>query len=269
MNRYWLLKSQIFSIWYYYLITALLTGISFFQLVKTPHLNKISLGDSLGFLFLGMKPIEDIGMFDVFKIPILWLSLLIFIFYSVNIAIRPSVGTLNYLLFFSFRKRVSFWSFKVLLAFTTISIHFFVILLTSILCILMSDNFFSLQPTQGFSEYFIGSNATLSGSSLFTNTIFIPWLVCNTLALLELLVTYFWGEFQSFLCIIAYLITSAFFTSPIFLGNYLMILRNDFITSAPSTTQINSYTGLLSSVFFLCIFYAIGFNKIKKWDYTV
>lgn len=269
MNRYRFFQSRILSIWYYYLITALFTGISFFQLVKTPHLNKISLGDSLVFLFLGIQPIENIGMLDVFRIPLLWLSLFIFIFYSINITIRPATGTLNYLLFFSFKKRVSFWSFKVLLTFSTVFIHFSVILLTSILCVLISGNFFSLTPTQSFSEYFIGASSSFSNVSIFTNVVFIPWLICSTLALLELLVTYFWGELQSFLCIIAYLVISAFFTSPIFLGNYLMFLRNNVMTSSLSTTQINSYTGLLISIFCLCFFYVIGWNKIKKWDYTV
>jgi len=263
VNKNKILIAQLIHKWKYFCITALLTLINFLYLIKIINTKNISFGDALGYLSLGIRPITNFDPVQAFRIPFLWLSLYLYIFYSLAAIIRATSSTYDYLTFFYFKKRTSYWFFKVRLTLLTISLHFIVIGVTTMLCILIFGSLLSINPTSIFWDYFIHNGPIISGDSFFFQTFVMPWLACSTIGILELTLIYFFGELQSFVFISIYLIISAFFTNPFLFGNYLMLLKS----SLTGNSGVNNASGILIMFVSVLVFNTIGLLRIKRWDY--
>ncbi|WP_314068099.1 hypothetical protein [uncultured Vagococcus sp.] len=254
---------QTLNKWKYFWITSFLTGINYIKLLGVVKTKDMSVGDSLGFLFLGIRPISHLDPTQLFNIPFLWLSMCLYLFYSLAAMIRATSSTYDYLTFFYLRKRRTYWFFKVKHTLVIISIHFMVIIITSIICTILFGGRVSISPTMTFWTSFIPKGSVVSGFQFIFQTMIMPWLACATIGILELTLLYFGGELQSFIIISIYLIMSSFFTSPLLIGNYLMLLKSSIVEDK----GIDNLSGILVMVVSMIVLNVVGIVKLRKWDY--
>jgi hypothetical protein len=258
------LCQSILSGWKFLPLTVVIVLLSFGFLVFRQGISTPSLGDALGYLSLGMRSVPEFDPRYVFRIPLLWLGMYAYLFFSVGVLLRPKPSSHAHLSFFCLRRRTDYWLVTYLAAALHIIIHFFTILFVMLLCILLVGGEFTLQPTEEFSSRFLSNfNAETSSGTFFTYVFILPLLASIAIAVSEVSLIYFVGASQSFLCAVAFLVVSAFFASRLLLGNYLMLLRSEQLTPTSSDVAV----GILIMLVCMFLAYCAGYLKIKKWDY--
>ncbi|MGM0125323.1 hypothetical protein IGI37_002721 [Enterococcus sp. AZ194] len=247
----------------YYIGTSLLTFMCFLFFFKESTASEFSLGDILGYISLGINPITAFDPSQVFKLPLLWVSLYIYLlFVLLRISLSFS-STYDYWMLFVLKKRVTYWCYQVQLTCSTIIGHFCLIVLTATLCTFVMGGNLSIEPTKQFLHIFLHRHIPVSGTYFFIQAIVFPLLVCFVVGLLEVTLMYFFYASISYLLCIGYLILSTFFTSPLFLGNYLMLLK----TRIAAGEGVSNGVGLLMIICSFIGLFIVGMKKVEHWDY--
>jgi len=248
--------------WKYISITAILTLLSFVFLIYHNNLSGISLGDAFANLSLGMRPVPKFNPQYIFRIPLLWISLYSYLFFSVNALLRLRPSSYSYTTLFNLQKRTSYWLMTYLTAIVHIAIHFLTMLLILLFCVLAINGEVTFALTPGFIHSFLnGFNTDLTTGMVFVSACLLPFMASTAIAVLEVSLMLFIGAPQSFLLVVCILVISAFFDSSLTLGNYLMFLRNETLASMGNS---NIIFGLVILFSYMLLSYIAGMIKIRK-----
>ncbi len=142
--------NTVFSGWRLYLVTPLIVICSTAYLCLEVGGTNISVGDALGFLSLGIRPIPKFDPHSVFEVPLLWLLLYAYIFFSTTILLRPKSSTFTNAALFHLRKRSSYWISTYIATIGHTLVHFMLIMASAFAATLMVGGISSFQPTPHF-----------------------------------------------------------------------------------------------------------------------
>lgn len=235
-------------------------GVTTFQLTEQ-IVSKGSMMDCTIYIFKGMN-VYIPSVESPFQIPIIWLLIQVMIaFFIVN---YPTQDLHSYGLQILARTKNRFlwWSSKCIWnIFTVVSIY-----LTCFTCILLLTLFFgklSLTPNAEISlliNEFELYNLKLS--QLFVAVFVLPILTSIAISLLQMTISFILTPVYSYMIIVCIMVASAYFCSPIFIGNFSMILRNQLIYSEGS----NNLTAIVMNIVVIIISITVGHLYFSRYD---
>lgn len=222
-----------------------------------------SLGDLALFIFGGMKEYIP-SPYDPFPFPSLWLLLLIFpcfitLWYPYN-----NLHGIGQNILCKMKSRTIWWFSKCFWCSIVVTGYFFIIWIV----IFIATFIFGFQATFDISP-FMTSVFELDtympfdcGWEISTQLIFAPWLVALLLSLLQMVLSLFIHPVFSLSISVIVLLASAYYCSPLLLGNYAMIIRSDQIM--PEGMSLN--IGIILTCLAIGGFVFIGLLRFKFYD---
>lgn len=135
---------------------------------------------------------------------------------------------------------------------------FFLFLLVGIL--FTGGTVFPSTGVIGISGVVVGG---MSIMSVFLKFWLLPMIVSVTLCLIQVIASLFFEPVLSFLCTVGYLIASVFWTSPILIGNFAMLLRQNWLSGKP---LLNDLAGVFICIAMTSIVVFVGVRSFQKKD---
>ena len=258
LKKYWLL--MFFSFFLVILCCLYLYNkYSFYEIYSQDLLipwkdQSLTFGDYFVFVFKGMDIfIED---FSILKIDSLYLFISLFVSYLTMVYPLKDLNGFGAQVLIRSQKRYLWWIAKCCWCCLIIIIYYcFIYLVIFITCLILSGSL-SLLPTDNL-KVILESHTYIPMSLTFTDFI-RPIITLISFSALQLFLILIIGPIISYLITIIHLVSSIFVYHPMFLGNYLMILRNN------STYQIQNW--LLIVVLITVFSYIGGVLLFHKFD---
>ena len=250
--------------WFLFFGTAVFALIATLTVVFQGSRDSFSMGDVFGLLFLGTEPIDFFNTREVFKVPLLWLSFLIFTLLTTRVISQPKAGNIAQTIFMAARTRLCHWHVVALTTMLGMVIHFLVLLsVVALFCLILKGEL-SFMPTDSFVEANLQSlTQPLTATTFFIHAFAIPLLASIVIATFQSCLVLFFTIPKGLLCIVVLLIVSVYLPNYLLLGNYLMLLRNDVF----DPFGLNVTIGLLIMLMCVTGSYVVGRIKVKSWDF--
>jgi len=105
--------------------------------------------------------------------------------------------------------------------------------------------------------------SSLTTKQVFSVGIILPIVTSMALSLMQLTIAMFSNSIFSNIFIISLLIASIYYCSPILMGNYLMMLRNNIMIGVKG---IGTSTGIILSMAISFVSIALGILKFRTYD---
>lgn len=119
-----------------------------------------------------------------------------------------------------------------------------------------------LEGSTTYMPYVIGLDfENISTIDIFTYWWLMPMLTSIALCTVEVILSLFIDPVLSFLTLFSVLIASVFWMTPVFLGNFSMLMRMDFISGNQSISFLNCLIGSFLTICIACIWGSIAFNR--------
>lgn len=211
----------------------------------------------------GMDPFTNLGRNEVFKIPVIWMCLYLYIFYLIADYPVQDLKMLGKNLLIRSNTRVNWWISKCIITIHTIFICYFLLYSSIMLFTFFSNGNFSFNPTQELMDSIFGvSDMHVSNSQVVEIILLLPLALTVGVSIFELGLSLIIGSIYSFCFIVTVLIISAYYTSPLLFGNYLMLLRNSIHLENGVLTNYGFFYSILIGI----LGYFMGALRIKKLD---
>lgn len=201
--------------------------------------------ERLTFLFQGL-PEYHLSQTGTFELPVHWVAFHAFLlflagFYPIQ-ELTQSGGQA-----FIRSSRRGYWLLsKALWVFATVAGYYLMLAGVLAVCSLASGGPWA--PPAAMTALF---GIDIAGRSLAEIALYwwaMPILVSVALCLIEVLMSLFIEPLLAFFVMLSYLVASVFWTSPILIGNYSMLLRSKLLSGNPAISTQNCFTACLSLI---------------------
>jgi hypothetical protein len=197
-----------------------------------------------------------------FELPIIWLML--HICHALLIGSYPSrdiSGFGKYMLIRA-RKRGWWWLCKCVWVVLCVLVYFSIIYAVA-LAFAVFSNGLTIKNTSDIFQVLFGMDTTaLTCRNFFIYVIILPFLVSITISLLQALLSFFMRPILSFLTVIVLMVSSAYFFTPLLIGNSSMLLRS----AAVIPNGIMGTTSIVIQIILIGLFAVIGYIRLEKYD---
>lgn len=158
-------------------------------------------------------------------------------------------------------KRI-YWLFgKAVWVFGTVIAYYCMLTAVLVLCALLTGGIACSGEAMKF-LYGVDMDG-MGGVEIFLSWWVEPLLVSMALCLTEMVLSLVLGPVLALFLMLGYLTASVFWTSPLLLGNYAMLLRQDFLSGHESLSFFNCLTGCIGCI---VVILAVGCGYMKKKD---
>lgn len=219
-----------------------------------------SFSDYLIDIFKGMEIYQKNKPFEI---PVSWLMINIYIAYLVSFYPFQDLNGYGQQIILHSKNRKQWWLSKCIWNISTVLTFYLIGYLVIFLFLLFSGNF-SLPRNKDINLLISNVNtANLQLESVILIGFILPIITSIAISLFQLSLAMFCKPILSCIIIISLLVVSAYSTSPLLLGNYLMILRNNLISLNNGVSEV---TGIWISVFLSIFSICSGYLKFKYLD---
>ena len=221
-----------------------------------------SAADLLLYIFRGMR--EYVPQADInFEIPITWLMVQLYIAYAIGNYASEDQGIYGQHFIVRSTKK-SFWFIsKCIYCSLTVIIYYALAYFIIILCTLITGNLtfrFSLDICSIMSEI---DSSLITSDKAIIHLIILPILTSLVLSLGQMVLSLYIKPILSFVFVVAYCSLSAYFESPLLIGNNSMILRFDpFLEEG-----LNPGFAIFSDLIIIALVIILGCMLLKKHNY--
>lgn len=264
--------------WKWYLISAFLFAVQWsiahndFNSLPI-YFSNTSLATYMDYVFhcfKGMKPFQIITSQSHFIIPTEWTCVLLG---SLVCSLGWSgidVNAYTIQLLLRGNSRVKWWLSKCCCIAVSTLVYSLIGYVTILLLCIISSSDLSMQ-TSIYSEISVSSsNICLECGQVTPQMsiligIILPVLVMICLNLFQLVLRLYFVPAISFLCCLFSLIISAYFKSPLLIGNYAMVSRSNVVIA----DGVNPYIGLLFLLVLDFIIILVGLKRVLRFDFLI
>lgn len=217
-----------------------------------------SLPDVLVFMFKGIEvyvPSSD----EPFKVPIFWMILQILP--ALLVATYPADDLHGYAIntLLRAKSRSLWWLAKC--AWTVLTIcAFYTLCLLLVLVLSLLTGTGSFTPSCLINLFINGIDTSLLSSWSLVLALLVPLFVSIALSLVQVLLSFVIKPVLSFIVVMAYLLVSAYFFSPLLMGDYSMLLRNALV----NPDGLSSLTMIAVSVMVAIAAAVIGAVRLSR-----
>ncbi|MBP3620292.1 MAG: DUF2705 family protein [Lachnospiraceae bacterium] len=243
-----------------YMVAFLLNGVA---LIKFDNIDKqLEYGpyDCLAYLFEGMYPyVPNVG--SPFIVPIVWFSVMMIPAFLIgNYANNDLSGYGSHIILKSKNKSVWFAS-KVVWCLLSVIIYFlFLVVLTYGFSYLYGG-----KTEVGIDKWKLcnGFFRNIAEKDVIVFTVIMPLITMITCSILQLAISLIVSTQAAYISIAAFYVMSAYFTNTLFVGNYSMMYKNEYISMG---SGINLHNQCIVCGIIILISIAVSFVVVKKRD---
>ncbi len=223
------------------------------------RLGSISLVEYLIKVFMGMKDFSNADRTAIFSIPYEWFIVQSFFIIMMSGYPKADFNERGYQVLIRSKSKKKWWFSKCVWLLCSTVLYYSILYL-----IIMVFAYFSagLSLDTRSDIWKCGVNI-LNRKNIITAVFIMPAIVSFTLGILEMCIAFLTSTIIAVFCTLSYLVMSAYWSNPILIGNYTMVLRNETIIGRQG---VNSEMGfsLCFVLSVLCII--IGYKHLKKTD---
>lgn len=223
------------------------------------RLGSISLVEYLIKVFMGMKDFSNADRTAIFSIPYEWFIVQSFFIIMMSGYPKADFNERGYQVLIRSKSKKKWWFSKCVWLLCSTVLYYSILYL-----IIMVFAYFSagLSLDTRSDIWKCGVNI-LNRKNIITAVFIMPAIVSLTLGILEMCIAFLTSTIIAVFCTLSYLVMSAYWSNPILIGNYTMVLRNEAIIGRQG---VNSEMGfsLCFVLSVLCII--IGYKHLKKTD---
>lgn len=231
-----------------WIIFFLLGCLEFYSILASFEYADHSLGDNFLYIFGGMEEyVPDPS--NPFRIPYLWLiNHILLLYFTLHYMHDDLTGYGQHTIYRSGR-RGYWWISK---CFWNIGMIIFFYLSAWVIILIISCFFdarlsFNISPYMSSLMNFGSKQIVTSSWELTIEITLLPLLVTLTLSLFQMVLCLIIKPIFSYIISVIILVSSAYYLSPMLVGNYAMALRSDKVV----TNGLNTLSGILYSAFFI------------------
>lgn len=221
----------------------------------------ISTGNYFALLFSGISPYVP-SPDNQFQIPVNWLFLHIYLIWFMGSYASSDLKGVGQNILVRCASRSAWWHSKIVFCYASTTVYYITIFLSA----LFMGNFFgtpSLHLQQPFAAMQLSAEfVELSLSKQMTCVYFLPFLVLLTMSLLKLAVDFIFTPAISTIVVVIIYIASIYYTSPLLIGEYSMLMRHRTVTE----NGMHEHFGIVICVSIILIVYFVGYQKFKHFD---
>jgi len=210
---------------------------------------------------------------NLFQVPALWLAINLipaFLVQSYTVKDLEGVG-LQMLL--RNKSRSIWWFSKCFWNISTVVLSYLIVWLTFIVGTLLLGNTDEIWKVHEPVWHFIVGEQTQEAASksmmsiqfngiFLALMVFVPLFVSVGMSLMQMALSLMIGPIGGFICILSVYVLSAYFTSPLLIGNYTMIIRSGYMP----INGINMVNGIFAGILVGVIGIIIGWFYLKNAD---
>ncbi len=222
----------------------------------------LSMADYLVDVFKGMEiyiPSKD----DPFQIPAIWLLLNVYLAYLVASYPAKDMASFGQQIMIRSQSRRKWWLSKCLWNIITVLVFYSLIFATIFVFSLLTGEVTLVMHNEINEQVSEITTSHFTTGKLLEVVGVLTILTSMALSLLEMLLSFLIKAVYSFTIIVVVLSISAFYCHPLLIGNYLMIMRNNFIIS---NQGVDSAQGMVISLLIILLSTTIGYIKLKSSD---
>lgn len=247
-----------------FIATALFSVVISLSVILQSPDQVFSLGDILSFLFLGTEPIYSPDVKSIFRVPLLWLAFLVYVFFAAAVSTKAMSNAGLMAMLISCGSRSHYLHISSIVSILGIIIHFVLFVAIAAFCCLVFGGSMATYPTEFFAATYLPQFDWSMGATSFTAiALFVPMLASIAMATAQHCISLFIDLPKSMIAVIAILVVSVFFTSYLLPGNYLMLLRCDAFVAL----GLNFAFGVAVLFFYIVVFYWAARFKVKSQDF--
>jgi hypothetical protein len=195
-----------------------------------------SIPDALIFIFKGIEVYVPSDS-EPFKVPIFWMILQILL--ALLVATYPTNDLYNFATntLLRAKSRSMWWLAKC--AWTTLTVcTFYILCLLVVLVSSLLTGTASLMPNYLINLLINGTDTSLISYGSLVLALLVPLFVSIALSLVQVLLSFIIKPILSFIIIMAYLLVSTYFFSPLLVGDYSMFLRNALVNPSGLSSSL-------------------------------
>lgn len=246
-------------------ILALCFFISAAIIYRLPQLDNIStLGNYILFTHVGMMEYSP-DFANRFQFPTVWICFHMLEYFIVLYYPYDDMNDFGKHVLINSKNRTEWYLSKCCWTITSISIYFFIYIISQlVVCIFLGD-LISMDITQdeAFRNIYVSNEFFLGyPTSIHLLLYVLPFTVSVTIGLLQMMLSLIIKPFYSYIVCAVILIGSAYYVNPLMIGNYAMVQRSDIFLK----NGVNSVLGLI-----LCMVISVasvigGIMIFKRYD---
>lgn len=199
---------------------------------------------------------------ETLKIPASWILINIFLTFIIGYYPLLDLKTYGMQILLRSKRRYQWFLSKCIWVIGNVIIYYAIGYVVMILFSVFNGGI-SLTPTNEINMNISQVNTTsFTSQTFFCICILLPIIISIALSLFQMTVALFTTSILSNIVIISILVISTFYCNGMFIGNYLMILRNSKI----DLNGVNTINGLIIGTIIIIISIIIGILKFKKID---
>ncbi|SHH70975.1 hypothetical protein SAMN02745196_01142 [Clostridium collagenovorans DSM 3089] len=241
-------------------------GITFGQEVT------LSFADYYMYIFGGVKEGVVFGMKDYipspttnFIMPIMWSIVFITLFYgTLNYPFNDMSGIGKQILIRT-KGRISWWISKCIWNLICCLFFFSIILgVIWIFCLITGAEISGKINVQLLNSVYNTKIEEIDGNNILMPVYMfvLPIIVTSAISIMQMTISLFIKPIFSFLVTVVLLVFSAYVLSPCLIGNFLILIRFDYIVA----NGLNFYMGIFVSIFVIVCSIIIGVLKFRHYD---
>lgn len=197
-----------------------------------------------------------------FPIPIVWLMIQAAILFTVFSYPTQDIHSHGIQVLTRTKSRTLWWLSKCCWNIITV-ILCYLIAFASICCFTLCFGNFSFTPNYTINQYIneISLNSSIT-PEFFIMIFLLPILTSITISLFQMTLSFIFSPIISYFIVMCYIIASAYYYSPILIGNFSMIMRNQFLDPRGS----NTYIAIIINICLLIVISLIGIVYFRRYD---
>ena len=222
----------------------------------------LSFGDFMTYILKGMRFYEPMQT-DIYIPDFEWILIYVYIAFVVNSYPIKDLYGYGQMVLIRSQKRSFWWKSKCIWNVFNIGIFYMIIILNSLIFALISGAN-RIMPQQSIQMYYNQMDVSkLTNGQFIFEVVVVPLMLTVALSLLQMVVSIVIHPVIGFVLSVSIYILSVYSSESWLMGNYLMLMRNRVFNS---TSSINSYKGIICSIFLILVSLLTGYLRFRKLD---